>query len=113
LKRNGHERPTLVGERFRRLLKEKKFSQGDIEKRTGLLRAHISIGENGHITPTIQTLEKFARALEVPLHRFVCDSDKPPKALNLLRQSPAETEWGDRRQRCKIAQQTPPTIRQN
>jgi transcriptional regulator with XRE-family HTH domain len=86
--------PMLIGERLRKLRKEKKLSQGDIEKRTGLLRAHISIVENGHITPTIQTLEKFASALEAPLHRFFCDTNEPPKALNLLRKSPAETEWG-------------------
>jgi len=83
----------LIGERLRKLRKEKKFSQGDIEKRTGLLHTHISLVENGFITPTIQTLEKIARALEVPLCRLFYDS-KPPEALNLLRQSPAKTEWG-------------------
>jgi transcriptional regulator with XRE-family HTH domain len=58
--------PMLIGERVRKLRKEKKLSQGDIEKRTGLLCAHISIVENGYITPTIQTLEKIA------LWKFLC-----------------------------------------
>jgi transcriptional regulator with XRE-family HTH domain len=86
--------PMLIGERVRKLRKEKKLSQGDIEKRTGLLCAHISIVENGYITPTIQTLERIAHALEVPLQRLFYDSNKPPKALNLKWQSPEETGWG-------------------
>ena len=42
----------------------KKLSQGDIEKRTGLLRCYISRVENGHTVPAIETLEKLARALD-------------------------------------------------
>jgi transcriptional regulator with XRE-family HTH domain len=84
----------LIGERLRKLREEKKLSQGDIEKRTGLLRAYISRVEHGHTTPTIQTLEKIARALEVPLYRLFYESNKPPNVPNLLRKSPAATEWG-------------------
>jgi transcriptional regulator with XRE-family HTH domain len=54
-----------MGERLRALREEKKFSQGEIENRTGLLRCYISRVENGHTVPTVETLEKFARALEV------------------------------------------------
>jgi transcriptional regulator with XRE-family HTH domain len=50
--------------------------------------------EHGHTTPTIQTLEKIARALEVPLYRLFYESNKPPTVPNLLRKSPAETAWG-------------------
>src|SRR5216683_188720 len=57
----------IIGDRLRALREEKKFSQGDIEKRTGLLRCYISRVENGHTVPAIETLEKMARALEVPL----------------------------------------------
>jgi len=46
----------------------KETLQGDIEKRTGLLRCYISRVENGHTVPAIETLEKMARALEVPLY---------------------------------------------
>jgi transcriptional regulator with XRE-family HTH domain len=42
---------------------QKKLSQGDIEKRTGLLRCYISRVENGHTVPAIETLEKLARAM--------------------------------------------------
>ena len=54
----------ITGDRLRELRKERKFSQGEIEMRTGLLRCYISRVENGHTVPAIETLEKFARALE-------------------------------------------------
>jgi transcriptional regulator with XRE-family HTH domain len=49
------------------------MSQGDIEKRTGLLRCYISRMENGHTVPAIDTLEKMAQALEVPVYRLFID----------------------------------------
>ncbi len=55
----------IIGVRLRALREEKKFSQGEIENRTGLLRCYISRVENGHTIPAVETLEKFARALEV------------------------------------------------
>ena len=66
----------IMGDRLRTLREEKKFSQGEIEKRTGLLRAYISRVENGHTVPAIETLEKFARALEIPMYQLfygVCE----------------------------------------
>jgi transcriptional regulator with XRE-family HTH domain len=59
----------IIGERLRALREEKKFSQGEVEKRTGLLRCYISRVENGHTVPAVETLEKFARALEVPMYQ--------------------------------------------
>ena len=53
----------MIGERLRLLREEQKLSQGDIEKRTGLLRCYISRVENGHTVPAIETLEKLARAM--------------------------------------------------
>src|SRR5205814_3798650 len=58
-------RGMVICDRLRALRGEKKLSQGDIEKRTGLLRCYISRVENGHTVPTVETLEKMARALEV------------------------------------------------
>ena len=60
----------FIGDRLRVLREEKKFSQGEIEKRTGLLRSYISRVENGHTVPAVETLEKFARALQVPLYHL-------------------------------------------
>jgi transcriptional regulator with XRE-family HTH domain len=69
----------IIGERLRLLREQKKLSQGDIENRTGLLRCYISRVENGHTVPAIETLEKLARALELPLHQFLYDGDEPPE----------------------------------
>jgi ribosome-binding protein aMBF1 (putative translation factor) len=68
----------IVGERLRVLREEKKLSQGDVEKRTGLLRCYISRVENGHTVPNIETLEKMARAYEVPLYHLLYEGEEPP-----------------------------------
>ncbi len=68
----------IIGDRLRALREEKKFSQGDIEKRTGLLRCYISRVENGHTVPAIETLEKLARALEVPLYQSYMTAKNHP-----------------------------------
>jgi transcriptional regulator with XRE-family HTH domain len=60
-----------IGRRLRELREHKKLSQGDIEHKTGLLRCYISRVENGHTVPVIETLEKMARALEVPLYAIL------------------------------------------
>jgi transcriptional regulator with XRE-family HTH domain len=66
----------IIGERLKDLREQKNLSQGDIEKRTGLLRCYISRVENGHTVPAIETLEKMARALEIPMYRiFTEDAD--------------------------------------
>ena len=57
-----------LGKRLRTLRIEKGLTQGDIEKRSGLLRGHISRLEYGHITPSLDTLRRFAEAIEVPLY---------------------------------------------
>jgi transcriptional regulator with XRE-family HTH domain len=72
----------IIGERLRALREEKKFSQGEIEKRTGLFRFYISRVENGHIVPAVETLERFARALEVPIYQLFYDGELPPNLVN-------------------------------
>jgi transcriptional regulator with XRE-family HTH domain len=85
----------IIGDRLREMREAKKLSQGDIEKRTGLLRCYVSRVENGHTVPAIETLQKMARALEVPLYQLFYDGDEPPKLPNLLkRKSPDEGAWG-------------------
>lgn len=85
----------IVGDRLRTLREEKKLSQGDIEKRTGLLRCYISRVENGHTVPAIETLEKMARALEIPMYQLFYDGDEPPADLPKLPKSNAKPIWGD------------------
>jgi transcriptional regulator with XRE-family HTH domain len=85
----------IIGERLRALRQEKKLSQGDIEKKTGLLRCYVSRVENGHTVPAVETLEKFARALEVPMYQLFYDGEEPPKLPNLLKRKTAEDiAWG-------------------
>jgi transcriptional regulator with XRE-family HTH domain len=71
----------VIGDRLRDLRNEKKMSQGDIEHKTGLLRCYISRVENGHTVPAVQTLEKMARALEVPMYKLFLDGK--PEVLKL------------------------------
>ena len=87
----------LIGERLKALRDYKKMSQGDIEKRTGLLRCYISRVENGHTVPAIETLEKLARAMEVPLYQLFYDGEEPPVLPNLpKRKSADDIAWGSR-----------------
>ena len=85
----------IIGDRLRAVREVKNLSQGDIEERTGLLRCYISRVENGHTVPAIETLEKFARALEVPLYQLFYDGEKPPALPNLPKRKTADDiAWG-------------------
>jgi transcriptional regulator with XRE-family HTH domain len=63
-----------IGETIRNFRLEKGMSQGDIEKRTGLLRCYLSRVENGHTIPSLDTLAKIAGAVEIPLGHFFAES---------------------------------------
>jgi transcriptional regulator with XRE-family HTH domain len=76
----------IIGDRLRELREVKHLSQGDVEKRTGLLRCYISRVENGHTVPAIETLEKMARAFEVPVYQLFYDGEEPPALPTLLKQ---------------------------
>jgi transcriptional regulator with XRE-family HTH domain len=69
----------ILGERLRSVREQKELSQGDVEKRSGLLRCYISRVENGHTVPAVETLEKLARALEVPMYELLYEGEEPPK----------------------------------
>ncbi len=84
----------VIGDRLRELREQKNLSQGHIEKRTGLLRCYISRVENGHTVPAVATLEKLARALEVPLYKLFYDGDKPAKAPDVFKQKSDDGLWG-------------------
>ena len=67
-----------ISDRLRTVRERKKLSQGDIQTRTGLLRCYVSRVENGHTTPSIETLEKLARALDLSLYQLLYDGETPP-----------------------------------
>jgi transcriptional regulator with XRE-family HTH domain len=69
----------LIGKKLKQLRESKNLSQGDIENRSGLIRAYTSRVENGHIVPSVETLEKYAGALDIPLYRMFYDGAEPPK----------------------------------
>ena len=83
----------LIGERLKELREARNLSQGDMEKRTGLLRCYTSRVENGHTVPAVETLEKYARALEVPLYKLFYQGEQAPKKLKLPA-AKAEFDWG-------------------
>jgi transcriptional regulator with XRE-family HTH domain len=95
----------VIGTKLRELREAKKMSQGDIERKTGMLRCYTSRVENGHTVPSVDTLEKYARALEVPLYRFFTD-EQHVKILKLPEPND-DREWGSRgKQRGELQQFT-------
>ena len=95
----------VIGERLRQLREAKNLSQGDVEKRTGLLRCYTSRVENGHTVPAVETLEKYARALEIPLYKLFHEGDQPPKTPKLPSTERAEAMWGaSRNERRELGQ---------
>jgi transcriptional regulator with XRE-family HTH domain len=62
-----------IGTTIRGYRLQKGMSQGDIEKRTGLLRCYLSRVENGHTVPSLDTLAKIAGALDLPLAQFFAE----------------------------------------
>jgi len=85
----------VIGNRLKELRESKELSQGDIEKRTGLLRCHISRVEHGHRVPAVAMLEKMARALEVPMYQLFHDGEAPASVRKLKLPKDSE-EWGSK-----------------
>jgi transcriptional regulator with XRE-family HTH domain len=83
----------MLGIRLKELREHKNLSQGDIERLSGLKRCYVSRVENGHTVPAVETLEKLARALEVPMYRLFYDGDEslPPQPHQLKR----NFSWGN------------------
>ena len=85
----------VIGDRLKELREAKMLSQGDIEKRTGLLRCYISRVENGHTVPAVSTLEKMARALEVPMYQLFHDGQAAASVRGFKHPDDGE-EWGSK-----------------
>jgi DNA-binding XRE family transcriptional regulator len=73
----------LIGKRIRQMRERKGLSQGDIEAVSGMLRAYISRVEHGHTVPSLETMERFAAALDVPLYLLFCEGEDAPPTGNL------------------------------
>ncbi len=81
-----------IGKCLRAIRQARNLSQGDIEKRTGLLRCYLSRVENGHTIPSVATLERLAAALEIPLYQLFYDGGELP---NLPVKSTSEATDGN------------------
>ncbi len=95
----------VIADRLRALREAKNLSQGDIEKRTGLLRCYISRVENGHTVPAVETLEKLARAMEVPMYQLFYDGQGPPKLPSLPKRKTGDDTWGSSGRDAKMLDQ--------
>ncbi|HLI30419.1 MAG TPA: helix-turn-helix transcriptional regulator [Terriglobia bacterium] len=67
-----------LGKRLCELRLERGLTQGDLEAKTGILKSHISRIENGHRTPSLETVRRLATALEVPLYALFYSLENPP-----------------------------------
>ena len=85
----------LIGTRLRQLREQRRLSQGDIEERTGLLRCYVSRVENGHTVPSLETLERFAGVLEVPLYQLFFSGEEAPPTPNLTPRKTLEELAGE------------------
>ncbi|HEY2858868.1 MAG TPA: helix-turn-helix transcriptional regulator [Terracidiphilus sp.] len=98
-----------IGTTIRTHRLQRGLSQGDIEKKTGLLRCYLSRVENGHTVPSLDTLSKIALALDVPISQFFAEdsatrklnpqklSDEELKFLNQIRRYSAGITESDRK----------------
>ncbi|HXN52160.1 MAG TPA: helix-turn-helix transcriptional regulator [Candidatus Acidoferrum sp.] len=85
----------IIGDRLRAIREHRKLSQGEIQNRTGLLRSYISRVENCHTVPALETLEKLARALEIPLYAVFYDGEIPrPELAPPGRNGNTDGGWG-------------------
>ena len=88
----------MIGERLRTIRESKNLSQGDIEQRTGMLRCYTSRVENGHTVPSIDTLAKYAQALEIPLYQLFYDGAAEPKKIKGLDLGEKKMSLSERRE---------------
>jgi transcriptional regulator with XRE-family HTH domain len=72
-----------IAKRLRELRESKGLSQGDIERRSGLLRSYISRVEGGYTAPSVSTLEKFAKALGVEPYQILFEGQGRPASPKL------------------------------
>lgn len=82
-----------IGETIRNFRLQKGMSQGDIEKRTGLLRCYLSRVENGHTIPSLDTLAKIASAMDTPLGQFFTSDNNEHANKNLPQLSEDEVRF--------------------
>jgi transcriptional regulator with XRE-family HTH domain len=86
----------MLGVRLKEIREDKKLSQGDIERISGLKRCYVSRVENGHTVPAVETLEKMARALGVPMYRLFYTGEDITSAPQRRVATATRDVWGSR-----------------
>ena len=66
-----------LGESIKNIRQAKGLSQGEMQKRTGILRSYLSRVENGHTVPSLATLQRLASAMGVALSDFFSANGQP------------------------------------
>src|SRR2546430_17174440 len=84
----------LIGQKLKEIREAKNMSQVEIAQATGLVQPYVSRVENGHTIPGVETLEKWASALKIPLYQILYDGEEPPKPLKLSGKHNREV-WGN------------------
>src|SRR5438105_7907145 len=84
----------LIGQKLTEIREAKKMRQVEISEATGLVQPYVSRVENGHTIPGVETLEKWASALKIPLYQILYDGEEPPKPLKLSSNNSQEL-WGN------------------
>jgi transcriptional regulator with XRE-family HTH domain len=79
----------MIGERLRQLRERRDMSQGDIERTTGLLRCYTSRVENGHTVPSVETLQKYSKALGIEMWELFAEHASNLKVYPLPQEPPA------------------------
>jgi transcriptional regulator with XRE-family HTH domain len=69
-----------IGKKLYEIRTARNLSQGDIEKRTGLLRCYVSRVENGHTLPNLETLGKWSKALDIQMYQLFFEGKEPLEA---------------------------------
>ncbi|MFM2625783.1 transcriptional regulator [Vibrio parahaemolyticus] len=60
----------IVGQKIKEIRKKKSLTIQELSEKSGMSVGHISRLENGLKSPTISTLERLAKALDVPIVYF-------------------------------------------
>jgi transcriptional regulator with XRE-family HTH domain len=92
----------MIGDRLRNIREYRKLSQGDVEKKTGLLRCYISRVENGHTVPALPTIEKLARAFDVPLYQIFYEGEQPAESFVVTPNNTGRPDWASSRKAARF-----------
>lgn len=92
----------MIGDRLRNIREQRKLSQREVEKKTGLLRCYISRVENGHTVPALATIEKLARAFDLPLYQIFYEGEQTPKSFVVSPDKNSRVTWASSRKAARF-----------